>query len=100
MIVCDDAIDLDEAVQIAHDAIFFNHGQNCCAGSRTFVQAGIYDKFVAKAKAKADGRTVGNPWTEVDQGPQVCTGNFFSESNGFKNPFSLFCKLFRLFLRY
>ena len=63
---------MDEAVQIAHDAIFFNHGQNCCAGSRTFVQAGIYDKFVAKAKAKADGRTVGNPWTDVDQGPQVC----------------------------
>jgi len=76
LIVCDDAIDLDEAVQIAHDAIFFNHGQNCCAGSRTFVQAGIYDKFVAKAKAKADGRTVGNPWTEVDQGPQVDKAQF------------------------
>ena len=65
------AIDLDEAVDIAHAAIFNNHGQNCCAGSRTFVQAGIYDKFVTKARAKAESRKVGNPWTEVDQGPQV-----------------------------
>ena len=30
--------DLDKAVEIAHEAIFANHGQNCCAGSRTFVQ--------------------------------------------------------------
>ena len=72
LIICDDAIDLDEAVDIAHAAIFNNHGQNCCAGSRTFVQAGIYDKFVAKAKAKAEGRKVGDPWTDVEQGPQVC----------------------------
>ena len=63
---------MDEAVDIAHAAIFNNHGQNCCAGSRTFVQAGIYDKFVAKAKAKAEGRKVGDPWTDVEQGPQVC----------------------------
>ena len=62
---------MDEAVDIAHAAIFNNHGQNCCAGSRTFVQAGIYDKFVAKAKAKAEGRKVGDPWTDVEQGPQV-----------------------------
>ena len=30
--------ELDKAVEIAHEAIFANHGQNCCAGSRTFVQ--------------------------------------------------------------
>ena len=44
LVVCDDAEDLDKAVQICYDAIFANHGQNCCAGSRTFVQAGIYDE--------------------------------------------------------
>jgi len=56
----------------SHDAIFFNHGQNCCAGSRTFVQDGIYDEFVAKAKAKAMERRVGDPWVEdVQQGPLV-----------------------------
>ena len=71
LIICDDVADLDEAVDIAHAAIFNNHGQNCCAGSRTFVQAGIYEDFVAKAKAKAQSRTIGDPWTKVDQGPQV-----------------------------
>ena len=76
LIICDDVADLDEAVNIAHAAIFNNHGQNCCAGSRTFVQAGIYEAFVNKAKAKASARTVGDPWTKVDQGPQVDKAQF------------------------
>ncbi len=95
LVVFDDAEDLDNAALICYNAIFANHGQNCCAGSRTFVQAGIYDKwgknnyryvvctflmflncftvsrFVEKAKTLAKGRKVGDPWTEVDQGPQV-----------------------------
>lgn len=63
---------VEEAVNIAHNAIFANHGQNCCAGSRTFVQAGIYDKFVKLATEKAKARKVGNPFTEgIEQGPQV-----------------------------
>lgn len=63
---------MDEAVNIAHGAIFNNHGQNCCAGSRTFVQEKIYDKFVAKAKAAAERRVVGDPFTQgTQQGPQV-----------------------------
>jgi aldehyde dehydrogenase (NAD+) len=48
MIVCDDA-DLDTAVSLAHVGLFLNQGQCCCAGSRVFVQEGIYDKFVADA---------------------------------------------------
>ena len=35
------------------------------------MQSSIYDKFVAKAKALAEKRTVGDPWTNVEQGPQV-----------------------------
>ena len=47
------------------------------AGSRTFVQAGIYDKFVELAKAKADERKVGDPWTsDIEQGPQVDSDQF------------------------
>lgn len=42
LVILDDA-NVDEAVEIAHNAIFANHGQNCCAGSRTFVQEKIYD---------------------------------------------------------
>jgi len=76
LVICDD-FDVDEAVDIAHAAIFNNHGQNCCAGSRTFVQAGIYDKFVTKAKAKAEARKVGDPWmTGVEHGPLVDKSQF------------------------
>ena len=75
--VFDDAEDLDKAVEICYDAIFTNHGQNCCAGSRTYVQAGIYDQFVAKAKELALKRKVGDPWQDgVDQGPQVDKAQF------------------------
>lgn len=63
---------MDEAVEIAHGAIFANHGQNCCAGSRTFVQEGIYDAFVKKAVEKAKTRKVGDPFQkETQQGPQI-----------------------------
>jgi len=71
LIVMQDA-DLDNAVEIAHGAIFNNHGQNCCAGSRTFVHAAIYDEFVKKAKAMAEARKVGDPYAEgTQQGPQI-----------------------------
>ncbi|CAL8118551.1 unnamed protein product [Orchesella dallaii] len=76
LVVCADA-DIAEAAEIAHGAIFNNHGQNCCAGSRTFVEAGIYEKFVAKAKELADARKVGDPFQEgIQQGPQVDEDQF------------------------
>ncbi|KAL9251185.1 Benzaldehyde dehydrogenase, mitochondrial-like protein [Drosera capensis] len=56
-IVCKDA-DVDKAVELAHFALFFNQGQCCCAGSRTFVHESIHDEFVAKAKARALKRSV------------------------------------------
>lgn len=63
---------MDEAAEIAHNAIFANHGQNCCAGSRTFVQEGIYDAFVKKAVEKAKNRKVGDPFQKTtQQGPQI-----------------------------
>lgn len=71
LVVFDDA-DVDEAVTIAHNGIFANHGQNCCAASRTFVHEKVYDEFVKKAAAKASARKVGDPFTAgTDQGPQV-----------------------------
>ena len=45
MIVLNDA-DLDMAVEMAHQAIFFNQGQVCAAGSRLLVQEDIHDEFV------------------------------------------------------
>ncbi|KAJ8961512.1 hypothetical protein NQ318_014762 [Aromia moschata] len=71
LVIFDDA-DVDEAVEIAHNGIFSNQGQICCAASRTFVQAGIYDEFVKKSVAKAKARTVGDPFKSgIMQGPQL-----------------------------
>ena len=39
--------------------ILFNQGQVCCAGSRVFVQSGIYDQFVEALKEKFEQVNVG-----------------------------------------
>ncbi|GIY90196.1 retinal dehydrogenase 2 [Caerostris darwini] len=71
LVVCSD-VDLDEAVLIAHNALFFNMGECCCAGSRTFVHEDIYDAFVAKSKELAQKRVVGCPFDgKTVQGPQI-----------------------------
>ena len=49
----------------------FTDAIGCCAGTRTFVHESIYDKFVTKATELARNRKVGDPFSEVDQGPQV-----------------------------
>jgi len=64
-------VDLDKAAATCHAAVFANMGQCCCAGTRTFVHESIYDKFVTKATELARNRKVGDPFSEVDQGPQV-----------------------------
>jgi len=70
-IVFEDA-DVDEAVELAHHAIFFNQGQCCAAGSRTFVQDAIFDEFARKAVARARVRITGDPLKQgVEHGPQV-----------------------------
>jgi len=64
--------DLDFAVEMSHFALYFNQGQCCCAGSRTFIEESIYDEFVKKAVARSKRRTIGDPFDEKnEQGPQV-----------------------------
>lgn len=75
-IVCKDA-DIDKAVELAHFALFFNQGQCCCAGSRTYVHESVYDEFVEKAKARATHRIVGDPFRkDIEQGPQIDSEQF------------------------
>ncbi|KAJ7902052.1 aldehyde dehydrogenase domain-containing protein [Mycena olivaceomarginata] len=70
-IIFDDA-DLEQAVNWAAHGIFWNHGQACCAGSRVYVQAGIYDEFLRRFTEKTKKINVGDPFAPgVDQGPQV-----------------------------
>lgn len=59
-IVFDDA-DLDSAVEGLVDAIWFNQGQVCCAGSRLLVQEGIAEQFYTKLRTRMEGLRVGDP---------------------------------------
>ena len=55
--------------------ILFNQGQVCCAGSRVFVQEGIYDKFVEAAAKAFNHVKVGLPWEQDTQmGSQINEG--------------------------
>ncbi|HMI56497.1 MAG TPA: aldehyde dehydrogenase family protein, partial [Gemmatimonadaceae bacterium] len=59
-IVFDDA-DLDSVVEGVVDAIWFNQGQVCCAGSRLLVQEGIADTLTQKLRARMEKLRVGAP---------------------------------------
>lgn len=59
-IVYDDA-PLDQAVEGIVNAIFFNQGHVCCAGSRLLVQEGVADKLIEKLKARMNSLIVGDP---------------------------------------
>merc|ERR1712232_273893 len=71
--------DIDLATDLSTQAIFFNQGQVCTAGSRIFVQEGAYDEFMEKAVAKAKHRVnfTGDPFDEnTHQGAQVSKAQF------------------------
>ena len=70
-IVYDDA-DLDGVVEGVVDAIWFNQGQVCCAGSRLLVQEGIAERLYAKVKSRMERLRVGPPLDKaVDMGAIV-----------------------------
>ena len=65
----------DMAIDGLQLGILFNQGQVCCAGSRVFVQEGVYDKFVEAAVKAFNNVNVGDPLdpntqmgAQVDQG--------------------------------
>jgi aldehyde dehydrogenase (NAD+) len=64
--------EMDQAIEGSHMGLFFNQGQVCCAGSRVFVEDKVYDQFVEQSTARAQRRTVGDPFDAgTEQGPQV-----------------------------
>ncbi len=70
-VVFDDA-DIDSAIEGLVDAIWFNQGQVCCAGSRLLVQEGIAERFYAKLRARMDTLRIGNPLDKcIDVGAVV-----------------------------
>lgn len=58
-VVFDDA-DQDAAVEGLVDAIWFNQGQVCCAGSRLLVQESIAEGFYAKVRARMGKLRIGH----------------------------------------
>jgi len=64
LIVFADA-DLDQAVEDVFGAIFSNMGQNCCAGSRLFLEKGIETDFLKKLKARVEEVKIGNTLDEA-----------------------------------
>jgi aminomuconate-semialdehyde/2-hydroxymuconate-6-semialdehyde dehydrogenase len=69
--------DLDRAVAGTIDGIFRNQGEVCLAGSRLFVQRGIYDEFCERYVAAAEALVVGDPRDPATQvGPLVSTEHF------------------------
>ncbi|OAJ62175.1 aldehyde dehydrogenase [Paraburkholderia ginsengiterrae] len=70
-IVFDDA-DLDGAVEGVVDAIWFNQGQVCCAGSRLLVQEGVEARFIEKLKRRMETLRVGHSLDKsIDMGAIV-----------------------------
>src|SRR3989441_9581314 len=73
-IVFDDA-DLDSVVEGVVDAIWFNQGQVCCAGSRLLVQEDIADRLIEKLRVRMEHLRIGDPLDKaVDIGAIVSPG--------------------------
>lgn len=59
-IVCEDA-DLDAAVEGVVDAIWFNQGEVCCAGSRLLIQESVAERFEQKLQERMNKLRIGDP---------------------------------------
>src|SRR5690606_10321399 len=59
-IILEDA-PIDQAVEGTINAIYFNQGHVCCAGSRLFVQEGVASEVVRKLKKRIETLIVGDP---------------------------------------
>jgi len=76
-IVFKDVGNVDDAIQGAAGAIFFNHGQCCCAGSRLYVERALFDRVVEGVEERAKNIRLGpglDPGTEM--GPLVSQEQF------------------------
>lgn len=80
-IIFDDA-NIEEAIKGAAGAIFFNHGQCCCAGSRLFVQEKIFDQVLDGIKKEAEKIKLGVGMNQdTMMGPLVSKEQFNKVTN-------------------
>ena len=71
-IIFKDTENLEQTIANAASAIFFNHGQCCCAGSRLYVEKDVFDEVVDGVSAAADQIKLGPGLAgDTDMGPLV-----------------------------
>ena len=64
--------DMSSSIAGASSAIFFNHGQCCCAGSRLYIEQSMFDKVVSGVADEAKKIKIGAGFDpETDMGPLV-----------------------------
>ncbi|KAL3271522.1 hypothetical protein HHI36_022000 [Cryptolaemus montrouzieri] len=63
--------DLDKAVRVGMQSVFFNKGENCIAAGRLFVEDRIHDEFVRRVVSETRKITIGDPLNKsTSHGPQ------------------------------
>ncbi|MGW1738820.1 aldehyde dehydrogenase [Nocardia sp. NPDC001965] len=75
--------DLESAVQWSIKAIFNNAGQVCLAGSRLFVERGIYDEFLRRFCEAADALIIGDPKDPSTQLGPLATEEHYTKVRSF-----------------
>lgn len=70
LVIFDDA-DIQQAVRIGMNSVFFNKGENCIAAGRLFVEETIHDEFVRRVLDEVKKISIGNPLDRsTAHGPQ------------------------------
>ena len=75
-VVYKDVADIKATAAGAASAIFFNHGQCCCAGSRLYIEKPIFDDVVSEVSGIAKKMKVGPGLSSPDMGPLVSQEQF------------------------
>lgn len=75
--------DLKKAIAGAASAIFFNHGQCCCAGSRLFIEENIYEEVLKGIKSHAQKIALGIGMEASTQMGPLVSKEQFDKVNGF-----------------
>ncbi|MFI0481449.1 aldehyde dehydrogenase [Actinomadura sp. 9N215] len=75
--------DLDKAVEWSIKAIFTNAGQVCLAGSRLYVQRGVYEEFLDRFAAAAKAMVIGDPSEPATQLGPLASEEHFTKVRGY-----------------
>jgi len=76
-VVFKDAGNLDAAIEGAANAIFFNHGQCCCAGSRLYAERAVFDRVLEGLETRAKNIHLGPGLSAgTEMGPLVSEEQF------------------------